>query len=590
MKLILTLLSILLIHSLRAQYIVSEDGDSLAIEEGILKVPENRKKSESNEIKIAYQLVRSDINGSDKAIFLLAGGPGGSWLNTAHLNERFAEINIYKKYGNVVLFDQRGAGRSIPNLNCRGIINPIKLDKLSAENLADAKKELSHECRDYWLGEGVDLSGYNTIESVNDMDQLRKELGYESIVLVGGSYGSHLGLAYMKYFPLHVDKAILHGIEGPDHSLDMPCDVFNTMRRIAEETEKAEYYRSKLGGQSLMSVYSDYIDKLDSSNKDAQEELITQFIFQYKAGNRNNLSIWPDNLMALANQKNKFKKNVEEHLKTVSPPHAMNKMMDHASWVSAERLERIQADSCTKYLGDINRHFFDSREIWNSEDLGKAFRSDVNSSSPVLLINGTWDISTPIENAREVNEALPNSRLLEVIHGSHNAYYQLIQEWSEMEDLLLGFLNGQKETVPSSVVLDIEYPMVYSEVQIEFWEAVNKGSIKNAERTLADGAEIDLLDTRKKRTGRTALNWAAWNGDIDMIAFLLENGADINVQNRSGFTPIHHAIENCQVEAFSFLLSKGAETSKSTRKGISPKETAKKECSKIYVLMVNAAE
>ena len=49
-----------------------------------------------------------------------------------------------------------------------------------------------------WTAAGVALRGYNTNESADDVDDLRKHLGVERIHLWGISYGSHLGLAILK--------------------------------------------------------------------------------------------------------------------------------------------------------------------------------------------------------------------------------------------------------------------------------------------------------------------------------------------------------------------------------------------------------
>merc|ERR1712137_275932 len=44
--------------------------------------------------------------------------------------------------------------------------------------------------------------------------------------------------------------------------------------------------------------------------------------------------------------------------------------------------------------------------------------------------------------------------------------------------------------------------------------------------------------------GNTALHLAAQTGDVDLVNMLLDNDADVNIQNDKGATPLHLAIIN----------------------------------------------
>ena len=62
--------------------------------------------------------------------------------------------------------------------------------------------------------------------------------------------------------------------------------------------------------------------------------------------------------------------------------------------------------------------------------------------------------------------------------------------------------------------------------------------------------------------GATALHCAAANDHAFTCQFLLENGADIEAQNRRGQTPFHIAVRNRSRETARLLLRCGAETGK----------------------------
>ena len=99
-------------------------------------------------------------------VLFLHGGPGSS-INPTH--RRFFDPAFYR----IVLFDQRGCGRSIP---AGGI----------AHN--------------------------TTRHLVDDIERLRASLGIERWVLFGGSWGSTLALAYAQQHPQRVRAAVLRGV------------------------------------------------------------------------------------------------------------------------------------------------------------------------------------------------------------------------------------------------------------------------------------------------------------------------------------------------------------------------------------------
>lgn len=99
-------------------------------------------------------------------VLFLHGGPGGGCSPT---HRRFFNPERYR----IILFDQRGCGRSTPHAN------------------------LEH----------------NTTQAlVSDMEQIREMLGIERWLLFGGSWGSTLSLIYAETWPERVSGLILRGI------------------------------------------------------------------------------------------------------------------------------------------------------------------------------------------------------------------------------------------------------------------------------------------------------------------------------------------------------------------------------------------
>ena len=105
-------------------------------------------------------------NPGGKPVVMLHGGPGGG------CSEKMRCFHDPAKY-RIVLFDQRGAGRSTPH---------------------------------------ADLVGNTTWDLVADIEKLRTMLGIERWQVFGGSWGSTLALAYAETHPQRVTELVLRGI------------------------------------------------------------------------------------------------------------------------------------------------------------------------------------------------------------------------------------------------------------------------------------------------------------------------------------------------------------------------------------------
>lgn len=105
-------------------------------------------------------------NPNGKPAVFLHGGPGGG------LVPEYRQFFHPDKY-RVVLFDQRGAGRSTPHAH---------------------------------------LEDNTTWDLIEDIERLRRHVGIESWLVFGGSWGSTLALAYAQTHPERVTALVLRGI------------------------------------------------------------------------------------------------------------------------------------------------------------------------------------------------------------------------------------------------------------------------------------------------------------------------------------------------------------------------------------------
>lgn len=114
-------------------------------------------------------------------------------------------------------------------------------------------------------------------------------------------------------------------------------------------------------------------------------------------------------------------------------------------------------------------------------------------------------------------------------------------------------------------------------VQEQLWDAARSGDTAGIERALADGAEIEALDTRTSRNGRRALNWAAVNDHPEALRTLLAHGAAIDAANKTGFTSLHHAAESGSAQCVAVLLAAGANRSLSNKDGERAADVARRK-------------
>jgi pimeloyl-ACP methyl ester carboxylesterase len=179
---------------------------------GQIQRPLNPAQADGKKIDIHYVVVPSqDRNKLKDAVFLLAGGPGQSAIELAGFGQAvFGRLNRRR---DLVFVDQRGTGLSAP-LHCPELENSG--DVIDNETMF----KMAHVCMKnlQTLAYG-DLQYFSTSIAVQDLEAVRKELGYGAINLVGASYGTRAGLEYLRQFPASVKRLVLDGIAPPDMRL-----------------------------------------------------------------------------------------------------------------------------------------------------------------------------------------------------------------------------------------------------------------------------------------------------------------------------------------------------------------------------------
>jgi len=153
-------------------------------------------------------------------VLFVHGGPGGGCTEN---DRRFFDPEKYR----IILFDQRGSGRSKPHAG---------------------------------------LEANHTRCLVDDIEKIRELMGVEQWVLFGGSWGSTLSLLYAQAYPEKVLAMVLRGIflcreqdiqwfyqDGASHVFPDYWQSFLAPIPVAEQDDLlAAYYQRLVGGDELV--------------------------------------------------------------------------------------------------------------------------------------------------------------------------------------------------------------------------------------------------------------------------------------------------------------------------------------------------
>jgi pimeloyl-ACP methyl ester carboxylesterase len=182
---------------------------------GTLSVPENPDKPAGRRLSISVAVIpAAHAPRLADPIVVLQGGPGEDSISSAgFFAERFAPLLDDR---DLLLIDERGTGKSgalpcilysagDPATSLRDVF-PVAAVKRCAQRL---------EAR-------ADLTQYTFDRFANDLEQVRRSLGYGALNLYAGSYGTRAAQVYMRSFPASVRTAYLGSAVPTDAANPLP--------------------------------------------------------------------------------------------------------------------------------------------------------------------------------------------------------------------------------------------------------------------------------------------------------------------------------------------------------------------------------
>lgn len=169
---------------------------------GVLPVPEDPEHPRGRALSIHVAIVTASSGKSlSDPIVVLMGGPGEEAI--AEAADYAEEFKALLDDRDLLLVDQRLTGQSAP-ARCH-----LYSSEVPAENLHDFFPPAAVELCKRLLEPLADLSHYTFPYFSRDLEQVRVALGYGSLNLFSGSYGTRAAQAFIRQYPKSVRTVYL---------------------------------------------------------------------------------------------------------------------------------------------------------------------------------------------------------------------------------------------------------------------------------------------------------------------------------------------------------------------------------------------
>ena len=264
-------------------------------------------------------------NPRGKPVLMVHGGPGGGSNPTMR---RFHDPARY----HIILFDQRGAGRSVPHAS---------------------------------------LEENTTWHLVDDMERLRDHIGVERWQVFGGSWGATLALTYAEEHPARVSELVLRGV-----FLIRRAEVLWFYQEGASwlYPEAYDAFRTHIPAEERHDMVAAYHRRLTSPDRRVQLEAARAW------------SVWEGTTLSLI--------------------------------PDMERVRYFGADHYALAFARIECHYFMNHGFFARDDHLLA-NVDRVRHIPGVIVQGRYDVVTPVRSAYDLKRAWPEADLRIVPDAGH---------------------------------------------------------------------------------------------------------------------------------------------------------------------------
>lgn len=418
---------------------------------GTLEVLENPAARDGRRIPIYFQVIKArSAEVLPDPLLFFTGGPGlaatetvppdlGLLLEPPDGDPRavprwVTAFDALWQHRDLLFVDVRGTGRS-NGLDCLTIpeTGPWSLRPL-VETAPFDPKAMRRCRRDLELH--ADLTQYTTTRAAADVDAVREALGYPEVNVIGGSYGSRIGLEYLRRHGGHVRTATLSFVAPSFASLvtTLPRDVDEVLEIVLAACEA-----DAICSGAFPDVRADLasVAAIDWKN-------VSTAVTNPLSGERETVALRRDRVVS-AIRYMLYSTDLQAQLPLVLHETARGNYEALARMVVVPSIDLTRAFyegffaaiKCSEELAFVDYEeagkiadgsFFGRARLdpeteicmsWPKAEVPSDFHDPVRSTVPTLLFNGDRDVATPARLARQVVQTLPNGLYVELHNRSH---------------------------------------------------------------------------------------------------------------------------------------------------------------------------
>ena len=114
-------------------------------------------------------------------------------------------------------------------------------------------------------------------------------------------------------------------------------------------------------------------------------------------------------------------------------------------------------------------------------------------------------------------------------------------------------------------------------VEPVIWEAIKEGNLEAVKQHFNSGIDVNIKVSKEGRSSQSwhPLNWAAANGQIEIVEFLLSRGAEVNSKDGVGYIALHYAAgRGSYREVVEVLIANGEDVNTKAVDGSTPLDLA----------------
>ena len=408
---------------------------------GVLAVPENPGRSAGRTLQIGIAVIPAAAKPANPdPIVVLMGGPGEGAISAASFYVRqFASL---LKDRDLLLVDQRGTGRS----------GALTCDLYSKEEPAATLRDLfppaAIERCVRRLRTHADLTQYSYTRFADDLEHVRRALGFGPLNLFSGSYGTRAAQVYLRAYPQSVRSAFL----GSAVPLDVPTPL--AMAKTAQ-TALDSVFGACAADAACHSVFpnlgEEFRQALTRLNSGAVRVSIpgrsdTVLLRGGRVAEWIRAKLYRPNSAAILPwvihraYLGDWSPIVEGILSDTGDPDfsfGLFFAITCSDDVAFLQDREVAAESQGTFLGDDRvRQQQAACKYWPKRSLPADFRNPVHSSVPALFVTGDADGGTPLWYTQRVSQGFANSVVVVARGQGHT-------EWSDCigdlyERLVLG--------------------------------------------------------------------------------------------------------------------------------------------------------